>query len=85
MRAYSLDLPQQLLAALHTTGIDKAEVARVFRVSRRTINRYRKRLAEPETVAATPLPGRQRQRPPAQHPIRDAHQRALPDATLAEH
>lgn len=84
MRAYSLDLRQHLIDALDT-GMDKAEVARIFGISRRTINRYLKQVAETDSLAAKPLPGRERQLPPAQHGALETQLRAHPDATLAEH
>ncbi len=84
MRAYSLDLRQHLIDAVQA-GTDKAEVARIFGVSRRTINRYVKQLAATESLAAKPLPGRERRVSVAQHPALEAQLRAHPDATLAEH
>lgn len=84
MRAYSLDLRQHLIDAVHG-GTDKAEAARIFGVSRRTINRYLKQVADRESLAAKRLPGRERHLPTAQHAALDAQLRAHDDATLAEH
>lgn len=80
MRAYSLDLRQQVLKAVDA-GIAKPEVARVFGISVRTINRYRQQ----DVLAATPIPGRPRSISPAQEAALTAQLVAQPDATLRQH
>lgn len=83
MRASSLDLRSHLVQAIRS-GLSKADAARIFGVSVRTINRSLKQLAETESLAAKPLPGRRRQLSPDQHPELEAQLRTHDDATLAQ-
>lgn len=82
MHADSLDLRRHLVDAIRS-GTSKRQAADVFGVSVRTVNRYLKQLNETGTLAAKPLPGRQRQLPPTQHPDLEAQLQAHDDATLA--
>jgi transposase len=62
-------------------GIAKAQVARVFSISVRTINRYRQR----DVLAATPVPGRPPSISAAQAMAQTAQSLSQPDATLRQH
>jgi len=84
MRAYSHDLRTHLLQAVDA-DVTKAEAARVFGVSVRTIDRYLRQRALTGEVAAKPIPGRQRSIPPSQNPSLEAQLQAHHDATLAQH
>ena len=57
MRAYSLDLRRHVVQAIQA-GTGKAHAAEVFGISVRTINRYLKRLADTDMLAAKPIPDR---------------------------
>ena len=83
MRAYSLDLRQRIVAAVHA-GQSKDAVADLFAVDRSTINRYL-RLAEGGSLAAKPLPGRAPYISPAQHADLLLQLHLHPADTLGEH
>jgi len=83
MRAYSLDLRRHLVQAIQS-GTNKVHAAAVFGVSVRTIDRYVKQLAETDTLAAKPIPGRPRQSLPEHHADLAAQLRAHADATLEQ-
>lgn len=82
MRAKSLDLRQQVVAAVHA-GHPKAEVALLFGIDRSTVNRWLQRDAA-GTLAPTPHPGRVPLIPPAQHEGLVAQLRLHPTDTLAQ-
>ena len=84
MRAYSVDLRTHLLQAVAAGG-SKAEAARVFGVSVRTLDRYLRQRALTGQVAPKPIPGRERIIGPAQDPLLEAQLQAHDDATLAQH
>jgi transposase len=83
MRAYSLELRQRIVRAVRA-GHPKAEVADLFGVDRRTINRYL-RLDATGDLAPKPIPGRPRAITPEQHADLDLQLRLHPADTLAEH
>jgi transposase len=85
MRAYSQDLRERIVRAVEG-GTSRAEVARRFSVSERTVRRYLVRQATRGSFAPTayrrgPAPAIR----PAQEPALLAQLRIHPDATLAEH
>ncbi len=85
MKAYSHDLRERIVRAVES-GLSRAEAARRFSVSERTVRRYLRRQATTGTLAPTvyrrgPAPAI----PPAQEPALLAQLRAHPDATLEEH
>lgn len=84
MKAYSVDLRTRLVRAVEQ-GIPKPEVAQVFGVSLRTINRYLRQHRETGTLTPKPIPGRPRAIPVAQQAALTAQVQARPDATLEEH
>jgi transposase len=59
MWAYSVDLRQRIVEAVKEDGLAKAEVARRFRVSRRTVYRYLE-LAQRDNLAPRRPPGGER-------------------------
>jgi len=83
MRAYSLELRERIVRAVQA-GHPKAEVAEVFGVDRRTINRYL-RLAAAGALAPKPILGRPRAIPANQHADLELQLRLHPADTLAEH
>ena len=83
MRAYSLELRQRIVRAVQA-GHPKAEVADLFGVDRRTINRYL-RLDATGDLVPKPIPGRPRAITPEQHVDLDLQLRLHPAETLAEH
>ncbi len=84
MRTYPADLRERLLQA-EDAGLARAEIARCFGVSPRSLARWRGRRAERGSAAPTPRPGRAPLVPPGQYPALRAQVAAHPDATLAEH
>jgi transposase len=84
MKQYPADFRDRLLRALDA-GLARAEAARTFGVTDRTIRRWQQRRRESGTVAPTPRLGRRRRIGAAgEAALRDQVQ-AHPDATLAEH
>jgi transposase len=84
MKQYPADFRDRLLRALDA-GLARAEAARTFGVTERTMRRWQQRRREMGTVAATPRRGRQRHIGAAAAPALRDQVRAHPDATLAEH
>jgi transposase len=84
MKQYSADFRDRLLHALDA-GLARAEAARTFGVTDRTIRRWQQRRRELGTVAPTPRPGRRRHIGPQVEAVLREHVRTHPDATLAEH
>jgi transposase len=85
MRAYSQDLRERIVQAVEG-GTSRAEAARRFCVSERTVRRYLRRQATTGSLAPVayrrgPAPAI----PPAQGAALLAQLRAYPDATLDEH
>ena len=84
MKAYSLDLRERVLRAVDQ-GYQRADIIKMFGVSRATIKRYLKQRRETGTVAAKPHPGR----PPKKFaPLQAgllAQLEAHDDATLETH
>ncbi len=85
MRAYSQDLRERIVRAVES-GLSRAEVARRFSVSERTVRRYLHRCATADSLAPVAY-----RRGPAPA-IPSGHESALlaqlhthPDATLDEH
>lgn len=83
MKAYSRDLRIRVMDAIDR-GLPQAQVARLFRVSVRSIKRWRWRQRERGHLAESPRPGRTARKLAALRagllPQLEAH----PDATLAE-
>jgi len=84
MKQYPADFRDRLLRALDA-GLARAEAARTFGVTDRTIRRWRQRQREMGSVAPTPRPGRVPRIDGAAEPALREQVRAHPDATLAEH
>lgn len=84
MKQYSADFRDRLLRALDA-GLVRAEAARTFGVTDRTIRRWQQRRRETGTVAPTPRRGRPRHIGPQAEAVLRKHVRTHPDATLAEH
>jgi len=85
MRAYSHDLRERIVRAVES-GISRAEAARRFSVSERTVRRYLRRQATTGSLA----PAAYRRGPapairPEQEPALLTQLRIHPDATLEEH
>jgi transposase len=83
MRAYSLELRQHIVRAVKA-GHPKAEVAELFGVDRRTINRYL-RLDAAGALSPRPIPGRPRAITADQQADLELQLRLHPADTLAEH
>jgi len=83
MRAYSLDIRQRIVRAVQA-GHPKAEVAKVFEVDRRTINRYL-RLDAAGELSPNPIPGRPRAITADQQADLERQLPLHPAETLAEH
>jgi transposase len=84
MKQYPADFRDRLLRALDA-GLARAEAARTFGVTDRTIRRWQQRRRETGNVAPRPRPGRQRRIDAAAEAALREQVRAHPDATLAEH
>ena len=84
MKAYSQDLRERVLRAVDQ-GYQRADIIKVFGVSRATIKRYLKQRRETGEVSVKPIPGR----PPKKFAPLQAHLvaqlEAHPDATLEAH
>ena len=84
MKQYPADFRDRLLRALDA-GLARAEAARTFGVTERTMRRWQQRRREMGTVAAHPRPGRSRRIDVAAEPALREQVRTYPDATLVEH
>jgi transposase len=84
MKQYPADFRDRLLRAIDA-GLARAEAARTFGVSERTIRRWRQRWRQTGTVAPTPRRGRRRLLGPETEPLLRGQVAAHPDATVAEH
>ena len=83
MRAYSLELRERIVRAVQA-GHPKAEVAELFGVDRRTVNRYLRQVAAGD-LAPKPIPGRPRAITADQHADLECQLRLHPADTLVEH
>ena len=83
MKQYPADFRDRLLRAIDA-GLARAEAARLFGVSERSIQRWQRRRRETGGAAPAPRPGRPA-RVGAGSPRLAEQLRAAPDATLAEH
>lgn len=84
MRAYSEDLRTRVIAAVQEGGISKVEVARRFKIDRRTVYRYLER-AEQGELKARISPGRKRKLTSVQVQALKRQLEAHSDETLMEH
>jgi transposase len=84
MKQYPADFRDRLLRALDA-GLARAEAARTFGVTERTIRRWQQRRRETGSVTPTPRRGRQRHIGPQAEAALREQVRQSPDATLAEH
>jgi transposase len=82
-RAYSRDLRARSVQAVDA-GEAPSGVARLLRISERTLRRWRRQKATTGDLAPRPHPGRRPKLSPAQQAALGAHVRAHPDAALAE-
>ena len=84
MKAYSPDLRERVLRAVDQ-GYQRADIIKLFGVSRATIKRYLKQRRETGAVNVKPIPGRPPKKfaPLQAHLV--AHLEAHPDATLEAH
>lgn len=84
MRAYSQDLRQRILYAIDQ-GKPRAEIIKIFGVSRSTIKRYLKLRCETGDIKPKAIPGRPAKKGTALLVGLQQQLNAYPDATLAEH
>ena len=84
MASYSLDLRERVVKAHVEEGQNKSAVARRFRVSRWTVDRYVKRAAAGR-LAATPHPGVKQRLSGAQCEVLREQVKAHKDWTLEQH
>jgi transposase len=84
MRAYSEDLRQRIVRAVGD-GMPRAEVARLFAVSERTVARYLRQQAATGSLTPARSPGRRRRIALGDHAQVLAQLADAPDATLAMH
>ena len=84
MRAYSEDLRTRIVAAVKEEGLGKTEVARRFKVGRKTVYRYLAR-AEQGELAPRRAPGGQRKLSEAQMQALQEQLETHSDDTLVEH
>ncbi len=84
MWAYSVDLRQRIVEAVKEDGLAKAEVARRFRVSRRTVYRYLELAQQDHLAAKRPLGGQRKLKGEMLEALRKQLE-SYHDDTLAEH
>jgi transposase len=84
MQAYSQDLRQRILQSVDQ-GKPRAEIIKMFDVSRATIKRYLKLRRETGEVRAKAIPGRPSKKGAVLQAGLQPQLEAYPDATLAEH
>lgn len=85
MRGYSLDLRQRIVQAVQD-GLTQSEVARQYRVSLATVERYWRLHRQGQSLAPRPNPGSPaRLLLPEQHDVLLRQLQEHPDWTLAEH
>jgi len=78
------DLRERAVAAVDA-GLARPEVARAYRVSLRSVERWLAKARRGEPLADRPRPGRPPKVAPAQRPALAAQAAAHPDATLTGH
>ena len=84
MKAYSIDMRKRVLQAVDN-GYPRAEIIKLFGVSRATIKRYLKQRRETGAINVRPIPGRPSKKfAPLQAGL-VAQLQAYPDATLEIH
>ena len=84
MKAYSIDLRERVVQAVDQ-GYPRAEIIKLFGISRATIKRYLKHRRETGDVSVRPIPGRPSKKfAPLQAGL-VAQLQAHPDATLERH
>ena len=81
--AYSRDLRERSVAAVND-GESPSEIARIFRVSARSLRRWRQQLATAGDLAPRPHPGRPSKLTAAHHLAVREHVDQHPDATLVD-
>jgi transposase len=82
MRAYSLDLRQRIVAAVHS-GLTQKAVAERFAVSTAAVSRYvHQHRDKAGNLSPKPIPGRARRIPMAVLLALEDHLREHPDLTL---
>ena len=84
MRPYPPDLRERILYAVDQ-GKSRAEVIRVFGVSRASIKRYLKQRRETGSLLPKPIPGRPPKKLGLLRAKLQTQLEAYPDATLEEH
>jgi transposase len=84
MRAYSTDLRERIVQAVHR-GQSQPAVARTFGVGSATVKRYVAQYRRTGSLAPKRSPGPTPRIPPAAYPALRAQLAAAPAATLAEH
>jgi transposase len=84
MEAYSEDLRYRVVQASND-GLSQPEVARLFRVGLRTVERYLQQWRATGVLTSRTSSGDTPAIPSAQYPALVAQLAALPDATLAMH
>ena len=84
MKAYSLDLRERIIEAVES-GTSREEVAKTYRVSMPTIERYVRLKRETGRLEAKPIPGRPSRKGVALHTGLLLQLQAHPDAYLEEH
>lgn len=83
MKAYSLDLRQRVVQAVHN-GMSRQKVVTTFGISLASIKRWLVLEAQ-GALAPKPIPGKQPHIGPDQQPLLEAQLQAHPDAILDEH
>ena len=84
MKAYSIDMRERVLQAIDK-GYPRAEIIRLFGISRSTIKRYLKQRRETGEITVRPIPGRPSKKfAPLQAGLA-AQLQAHPDVTLEIH
>jgi transposase len=84
MRAYHTDLRERIVQA-HHDGLHHDDIAKTFRISHRTIERYVQRQHETGSLEPSAIPGRPRRLNPTQHEQFKAQLQMQPDASLEQH
>ena len=83
MRAYSEDLRQKVVTAIHR-GMSKAQAARLFDISLSSVKRYAKMASQGHTLAAKKRPGRAPKFDESARRLLEEDVRERPAATVKE-
>ena len=83
MRAYSEDLRQKIVTAVHR-GMPKAQAARLFDISLSSVKRYTKLASQGRTLAAKKRPGRTPKIDQSARKLLEEDLRERPAATVKE-